>query len=433
MFFVVSGVGHDIKLCFAQEIAYCIFIYNNTQNIFLYIQKVCYIVLCNKPMAVDINEEKIQNLLTRNVEEVFVKEDFEKELRSGKELRIKLGIDPTGPKIHLGRAIPLRKLREFQKMGHKIVLVIGDFTAQIGDASDKTEKRPFLTRLQIDDNLKDYKNQIGKIIDLSKTEIVYNSDWLSKLTFREITELAEIFTVQQMLARRNFSDRYDEGIEISLREFLYPLMQGYDSHAIKSDAEIGGFDQLFNLKAGRDIQDYYNEKKQSIMNLEMLEGTDGRKMSTSWGNIITIVDEPSDMFGKIMSMKDELILKYFRLCTDKTIEEIKVYEERLKSENPKDIKMELGEEIVKLYHSEKLAKQAKQNFIEVFQNKGLPDQIPEIVAAEGDLYSDVVVKSKIVESKAEWKRLVEQNAILKEDDTVITDYKAKAENGIIKI
>lgn len=384
-------------------------------------------------MAVDTSEEKIQNLLTRNVEEVMVREDFEKELRSGKELRIKFGIDPTGPKIHLGRAIPLRKLREFQKMGHKIVLIIGDFTAQIGDASDKTEKRPFLTRTQIDENLKDYKNQIGKIIDLSKAEIVYNSDWLSKLNFREITELAEVFTVQQMLARRNFSDRYDNGIEISLREFLYPIMQGYDSHAINSDVEIGGFDQLFNLKAGREIQGYYNEKKQNIMNLEMLEGTDGRKMSTSWGNIITIVDEPSDMYGKVMSMKDELITKYFKLCTEKTLEEIEVYQERLKTENPRDVKMELAEEIVKLYHSEKAAAQARQNFIEVFQNKGLPDDIPEIVGVEGDTYGDLAVESKAVESKAEWKRLVEQNAVAKEDDTLITDYREIAQSGIIKI
>lgn len=385
-------------------------------------------------MSVDTSEEKIKNLLERNVEEIFVRADFEEDLKSGKELRVKFGIDPTGPKIHLGRAIPLRKLREFQKMGHKIVLIIGDFTAQIGDASDKTDKRPFLSKMQIDENLKDYKSQIGKILDLSKVEFVYNSEWLSKLTFKEITELAEVFTVQQMLNRRNFSDRYEKGVEISLREFLYPIMQGYDSYAIKSDIEVGGFDQLFNLKAGRDIQSFYNEKKQNIMNLEMLEGIDGRKMSTSWGNIITIVDEPNDMFGKIMSLRDDLIIKYFKLCTDISEEEINVYKKRLESnENPRDIKMDLGEEIVKLYYDEKSASMARKNFIEVFQNKGLPDDIPEIIGNEGDLYSDLVLKSKLVESKAEWKRLVEQKAITKEDDEIIEDYKAIATNTIIKI
>ncbi len=383
----------------------------------------------------DTTQSKIESILTRNVEEVTVRENLETELKSGKQLRVKFGIDPTGPKIHLGRAVPLRKLREFQKMGHQIVLVIGDFTAQVGDASDKTEKRPMITRMQIDENLKDYKNQISKIIDIEKTEFLYNSDWLSKLNFKEVTELAEVFTVQQMLARRNFKDRYESGKEISLREFLYPLMQGYDSVAVKADIEIGGFDQLFNLKAGREIQGYYKMPKQNIMNLEMVEGTDGRKMSTSWGNIITIVDEPNDMYGKVMSIKDELIIKYFRLCTDKTTEEIEIYKTKMedKKTNPKDIKMELAEEIVKTYHSEKSAAQAKQNFIEVFQNSGLPDTIPEVLGLEGDMYSVLALKAGAVESKAEWKRLVCQNAVTLEDGSEIKDIKEVAKNGVIKI
>ena len=395
----------------------------------------------------DITQEKIDSVLNRNVEEIFVRDNMEIDLKSGKVLRIKLGIDPTGPKIHLGRAVPLRKLREFQKMGHQIVLIIGDFTAQVGDASDKTEKRPVITRMQIDENLKDYKNQIGKIIDLSKVEFVYNADWLSKLTFKEVADLSEVFSVQQMLARRNFKDRYEAGVEISLREFLYPIMQGYDSYAIKADIEIGGFDQLFNLKAGREIQEYYKMPKQNIMNLEMLEGTDGRKMSTSWGNIITIVDEPNDMFGKVMSLRDDLIIKYWKLCTDKTLEEVEVYRKRLdgeteikkegedktEKENPRNIKIELAEEIVKLYHNEKLASQAKQNFIEVFQNKGIPDNMPEIIGVEGDMYSDLALKAGVIESKAEWKRLVEQGGVSTDDETVILDYKELAKNTILKI
>ncbi len=381
------------------------------------------------------DEAKIKQLLSRGVEEIFVKEDFEKDLQSGRELRIKFGIDPTGPKIHLGRAIPIRKLREFQKLGHKIVLIIGDFTAQIGDASDKTEKRPMLTRAAIDENLKDYKSQIGKILDLDKVEFVYNNDWLSKLTFQDVTQLAECFTVQQMLARRNFKDRYDANVEISLREFLYPLMQGYDSYAVRADVEIGGFDQLFNLKAGRVIQDFFGMPKQNIMNLQMLEGIDGRKMSTSWGNIITVVDEPNDMFGKIMSLRDELIIKYFRLCTDIDDETVSKYEDELKDgdNNPRDIKFILAEEIVKMYHNEKLASQARQNFIEVFQNKGIPDNIPEIEGVEGDTFADLAMKAKQIESKAEWKRLVEDGAVSFEDETKITNYKELAKSSVIKI
>lgn len=387
----------------------------------------------NKYMAVTTEQIKIDSLVTRRVEEVFVMQDFVEDLKSGRELRIKFGIDPTGPKIHLGRAIPLRKLREFQKMGHKIVLVIGDFTAQVGDASDKTEKRPMLTRIQIDDNLKDYKNQISKILDMEKVEMVYNNDWLSKITFGELTKLAEVFTVQQMLARRNFKDRYEKNVEISLREFLYPIMQGYDSYEIKADVEIGGFDQLFNLKAGREIQNYYGMKKQNIMCLSMLTGTDGEKMSTSRGNIITVVDAPNDMFQKLMSVKDNLIIDYFTLCTDREEDEIKDIENRLKGgEHPRDIKMILASDIVTLYNNEKIAAQAKQNFIEVFQNGGVPDDIGEVIGDETSLTSDLILKAGLVSSKAEWKRLVEQNGV-SVDDEIITDYKMLAKNGVYKI
>lgn len=384
-------------------------------------------------MAVTTEQIKIDSLVTRRVEEVFVMQDFVEDLKSGRELRIKFGIDPTGPKIHLGRAIPLRKLREFQKMGHKIVLVIGDFTAQVGDASDKSEKRPMLTRGEIDENLKDYKNQISKILDMEKVEMVYNNDWLSKITFGELAKLAEVFTVQQMLARRNFKDRYEKNVEISLREFLYPIMQGYDSYAINADIEIGGFDQLFNLKAGREIQNYYGMKKQNIMCLSMLTGTDGEKMSTSRGNIITVVDEPNDMFQKLMSVKDNLIIDYFTLCTDREESEIKDIETRLKGgEHPRDIKMILATDIVTLYNNEKVAAQAKQNFIEVFQNGGIPDDIGEVIGADTDLASDLILKAELVSSKAEWKRLVEQNGV-SVDDEIITDYKVLAKNGVYKI
>ncbi len=380
------------------------------------------------------DERKIDELLTRGVEDIIVKDELKAALLSGRQLRIKLGVDPTGGKIHIGRAVPLRKLREFQRLGHQVVFIVGDFTAQVGDASDKTEKRPMLTRAQIDENLKDYKSQISKILDISKTEFVYNNDWLSKLTFGELTTLAECFSVQQMLARRNFKDRYEEGKEISLREFLYPIMQGYDSVAVKADVEIGGNDQLFNLKAGRVIQEYYGMPKQSILTFQMVEGTDGRKMSTSWGNIITIVDEPFDMFGKIMSIHDDLIIKYFLLCTDVSLEQIQEMEIELKNgANPKDIKMRLGVEIVTLYHTEKDASLAKNSWIETFSKKGIPEVIQEITASEDKEIVELLIENGIVASKTEWRRLVEDNAVSDGEGVQITDVKEKAKNVTLKI
>lgn len=381
-----------------------------------------------------VDEARIDELLSRGVEDVFVYDELRRDLLSGRQLRIKLGVDPTGPKIHLGRAIPLRKLREFQKLGHQVVFIVGDFTAQVGDASDKSEKRPMLTRAQIDENLKDYKSQISKIIDVSKAEFVHNSDWLSKLVFEDVTKLAECFTVQQMLARRNFKDRYDKGVEISLREFLYPLMQGYDSVAVKADVELGGFDQLFNVKAGRTIQEYYNQPKQHIMVGTMLEGTDGRKMSTSWGNVITVVDEPFDMFGKLMSVRDDLIVKYFTLCTDVSMEEVATIEKELANgSNPKDVKMRLATEIVTMYHDEKQASLAKNSWIETFSKGGVPDTIPEFKVAADEELVEVLLKQGIVSSKTDWRRLIDDGAVTDTEGVAVTDPKAKVSNITLKI
>ncbi len=351
------------------------------------------------------DEKKIDEVLNRGTEDVFVKEHLRQQLLSGRVLRVKFGIDPTGPKIHLGRAIPLRKLRAFQDLGHKVILIVGDFTATIGDPSDKLEKRPMLTVSEIKKNMKDYKNQLGKIIDLKKAEFVYNSKWLGKLGFKEISELAESFSLQQMSNRRNFKDRIEKNEEISLRELMYPLMQGYDSVAVKADVEIGGFDQLFNLKAGRIIQRHYGMAEQDVLTLQMLEGTDGRKMSTSWGNVITIVDKPKDMYGKVMAIKDELINKYFDLCTDIKSSEIK------KAENPKEDKMKLAYEIVKIYHGEKKVKEAEENFVNTFSKKEIPEEMEKIKGNIGEILSDILVFNKILSSKGEWRRLVEGNAI----------------------
>ena len=358
-----------------------------------------------------VEDSKIKEILERGVEEIFIKEEIEKKLKEGKRLRIKLGIDPTGPNIHIGRAVTLRKLRAFQDLGHKAVFIVGDFTAQIGDASDKLSKRPMLSKSDIKKNIKDYKKQVGKIIDLRKAEFHFNSKWLSKLRFDDVAVLAETFSVQQMLNRRNFSERIEKNEEISLREFLYPLMQGYDSVAVKADIEIGGFDQLFNLKAGRIIQKHFGQKEQGIMTTQMLEGTDGRKMSTSWGNIISINEEPSQMFGKIMTLKDELITKYFLLCTDYKESRIKEIEDAIKGgQNPKIFKMELAKEIVRIYHGEKEAEKAEGFFVKTFEKKEIPEDVPVISFGE-EKVSDRLIKEKIISSRSELLRLIKEGAI----------------------
>ncbi len=381
------------------------------------------------------DDNRIKELLTRGVEEVFVRENMEQKLKSGKELRIKHGIDPTGQKIHLGRASLLWKLREFQELGHKIVLIIGDFTAQIGDASDKLAKRPFISEEQVKKNMANYTAQISKILDMEKVELRYNSEWLAKLTFREIGQLAEIFTVRQMMARRNFKERDDKNEEISIREFLYPLMQGYDSVAIKADIEIGGFDQLFNLKAGREIQKFYGQEQQDIMTTEMLEGTDSRKMSTSWGNVINISDDANEQFGKVMSMKDELVLKYFLLCTRTPHDELLSIEKGIVCDklNPRDLKVRLAKEIVAMYHSAADAEKAEKEFNTIFRDKGLPSEIPEIELEEKSLpILDLLVKTKLAPSKNEAKRLVEGKAV-EIDSKIISDWKTAIEikNGMV--
>lgn len=372
---------------------------------------------------IDTNPTKIEELLSRGVEDCFVKEDLKKDLLSGRQLRIKFGIDPTGAKLHIGHSIPIRKLRQFQLLGHQIVLIVGDFTAQIGDPTDKLAKRPMLTREVIEENMRDYKAQIGKIVDIEKVEFTYNSDWLRPLGFQEICQLAESFTVQQMIARRNFADRIEKGEEVSLRELMYPLMQGYDSVAVKADVEIGGFDQLFNLKAGRNIQNHYKQKEQNVLTMQMLEGLDGQKMSKTFQNFIAVVDEPNDMYGKIMSLKDELIVKYFTLTTDLSLEEVALIEKAIiEGENPKIHKMRLAREIVTMYHSEKAAAKAEEEFENVFAKGALPETIPELVVAVIDVAQELK-RLQIIESKSEWTRLIKEGAVSIHEGAVIQDPK----------
>lgn len=369
------------------------------------------------------DKNKIKELLTRGTVDVIVKENLEKKLMSGKRLRIKYGIDPTGPKIHLGRASTMRKLAKLQKFGHKVVLIVGDFTALIGDASDKDEERPMLTREQVKENMKGYLKQIGMILDINKAEVRHNSEWLGKLNYYDICRQANRFSAAQMLDRENFSKRFKAGERISLREMLYPLMQGYDSVAVKADVEIGGSDQLFNVLAGREMQRLYGQEPQDIITFKLMDGTDGRKMSTSWGNVILIADDPKEIYGKIMSMRDDMIIQYFELATDVPLSEIKEYEQALKNNkvNPRDLKMKLAREIVRIYHGDDKAREAEEHFVRTIQKKETPEEVETRNIKKGTWnIINLLVEIKFANSKGEARRLIEQGGI-KVDGEVVKD------------
>lgn len=367
-------------------------------------------------------EQQIEEFLTRGVSEVIDKENLKKRLLGGEKLRIKLGIDPTSPNLHLGRAVTLLKMRDLQEMGHQIVLLIGDFTGVIGDTSDKESERPMLERQKVEENLKTYAEQAGKLLDMSKVEVVKNSDWLGKLTYGEISEQADAFSLHDFMVRENIKKRLDEGKRISLRELLYPLMQGYDSVELRADLELGGSDQRFNLLAGRELQKKYKQAPQDVLMVNLIEGTDGRKMSSSWGNTINLLDDANTMFGKIMSMGDELIGKYFVHCTRVPMVEIAQLEKQMEDGelNPRDAKLRLAGEIVKIYHDEEAARVAREFFINTFSKKEIPTDIAEF-KIEGEMkLVEVVVKSGNAASMSEARRKIEQGGVSC-DDEKLTD------------
>src|SRR3989338_5139629 len=358
---------------------------------------------------VKTDAQTIEEVLSRGVSEVIVKEDLEKKLLSGKKLRIYLGVDPTGFSLHLGHAVVLRKLKEFLDLGHEVILLIGDFTAKIGDPTGKDTTRIPLTDKQIKENFKDYKKQASKVLNFSKVKIKYNSVWLSKLRFEDVLKLVGHFTVQQMLHRDMFDKRVKENAPINQTEFLYPLMQGYDSVAMDVDVEIGGNDQMFNMLAGRTLQKIYHNKDKDILTTKLLLGTDGRKMSKTYDNAIYLTDEPNDMYGKIMSIKDELIGQYFELATN--LDEQKITE-ILSMPNPRDQKALLAKEIVTMYHGEKAAIKAAENFDKVFRQHQMPSEI-EIFKTDKTTYPilDLLCDTKLAPSKNEAKRLVEGGGV----------------------
>lgn len=358
-----------------------------------------------------LQKDKIIELLNRGVEEIVDKSNLENKLKSGKQLRVKLGIDPTSPNLHLGRSIPLLKLRDFQQLGHKIILIIGDFTGLIGDTSDKDSERPMLSSEIVKKNLETYTKQAAKIINIDDAEIHHNSDWLRNLSYMDISQQANVFSLNEFISRENISRRLDDGKRVSLRELLYPLMQGYDSVKVESDIEIGGTDQRFNLLAGRDLQRFYGQEPQDILMNPIIEGLDGRKMSSSFGNTVNLLDAPNEMFGKIMSMKDDFIIKYFILLTRVDIQEISEFEAFLKEgKNPRDIKLKLAKELVNMYHSTRDAQSAEDYFIKTFSKKEIPKELLGLKPNRYDLVS-ILVEAKLVISKSEARRVIEQGGI----------------------
>lgn len=361
-----------------------------------------------------MTDDKFKSLLDKGTVDVIVRDDLETKLKSGKKLRIKLGIDPSGADLHIGHMVVIKKLKEFQDLGHHILLLFGNFTGQIGDPTGKTETRKPKTQEELEKNAEHYIDQVSKILDVDKIEVVWNADWLSPLTFADVIKLSAHFTVAQMLERDMFQDRIKNSQPISMHEFLYPLMQGYDSVALKADVEIGGTDQTFNLLAGRTLQKAYGQVPQNIITVPILEGLDGKiKMGKSEGNYIGVNEASNEMYGKVMSIPDNLILKYFELATNVTLEELDSLKSQIESgANPRDLKMRLGREIVALYHDESAAKAAEEEFINVFRNKELPEEIEEVcLSTESWNVIDLISECKMVSSKSEGRRMIDGDAV----------------------
>ena len=378
-------------------------------------------------------EQLIDELLTRSVDSVVDKNRLRKRLLAGEKLRVKLGIDPTSPHIHLGRSVPLLKLRAFQKLGCKIVLIIGDFTGVIGDTSDKTSERPMLSSKEVKQNLKTYIQQFGKLVDVKKTEVQYNSKWLGKLSYWEVCVQADLFSLNEFSARTNIKTRIEKGGRVSLRETLYPLMVGFDSVKVKADVEIGGVDQWFNLLAGRTLQKHYGQEPQDILTTALVEGLDGRKMSSSWGNTINLTDEPQEMYGKIMSMTDALIIPYFLHCTEVSMPQIRAYEQRLKTDgsNPRDVKADLAFVVTELYWGSRLAQQAKEYFNAVIRDKKIPNQLNTKKVRSHSLV-DVLVETGLVGSKSEARRVIEQGGVQVDGQPAVQPDQAVASGSVIQ-
>lgn len=383
-------------------------------------------------------DEQIK-IIMKGVEDIIdekeLKEKLEKAQKEKRQLIVKLGLDPSAPDIHLGHTVVLRKMKQLQDLGHKVIIIIGDFTGKIGDPTGKSKARKALTTEQVLENAKTYEEQIFKVLDKEKTEVRFNSEWLAKLNFEEVIKLAATITVARMLEREDFKNRYENQMPISVHEFFYPLMQAYDSVAIKADIELGGTDQRFNLLMGRSLQREFNQESQIVMMMPLIEGLDGKdKMSKSLGNYIGIDEKAEVMYAKAMRIPDELIVKYYNLVTDvhpDEVNRIKLELEEGKT-NPRDIKMNLAREIVALYHGEEEAKKAEVEFKNVFQQGQIPTDIKTLQGSKEDLdLPEILVSNGVVKSKSEVRRLATQGGVKINGEKVTNLAEVKVENELI--
>jgi len=365
-----------------------------------------------------LSVDKQWELISRGVEEIIPEEELKKKLEnsreSGKPLNIKLGCDPSHPDLHVGHGVVLRKLRHFQDLGHQSILVIGDFTAMIGDPSGRNKTRPQLTLEEAKANAESYIEQAGHILDIETLKIVFNSTWLNAMRFSDVIRLSSHYTVARMLERDDFTKRYRSETPISIHEFMYPLAQGMDSVELKADVELGGTDQKFNLLVGRDLQREYDQAPQAIITLPLLEGTDGvEKMSKSYGNDIGLTDSPEDMYGKSMSISDGMIEKYFVLAADVDAKTLTRIKKQLNdsSQNPRDIKRELGRSIVALYHGDAAAIEAEQHFDRVIVNKDAPEDMDEVTLEADVSIIDLITSEGLTKSKGDARRMIQQGAV----------------------
>lgn len=369
--------------------------------------------------------------IKRGAVDIFSEEELIRKLEQAKKenrpLRIKAGFDPTAPDIHLGHTVLLRKLRQFQDLGHEVYFLIGDFTAQIGDPTGKSQMRKTLTEEEVLENAKTYKKQVSKILDMDKAKVVFNGHWFSKMTVADILSLTMRVTVSQMLARQDFKNRLDQNQDVSLLEFMYPILQGYDSVVLKADVELGGTDQIFNLLVGRDLQKDFGQVPQVVLTMPLLEGTDGvNKMSKSLGNYISINDTADDMFGKIMSISDELMLKYYTLLTDEDLESVKKM-------HPKEAKVKLAKLIIAQYHSVNASQKAEEQFQRVFVSKGTPEDMPVFSTVLPSTAFVVIQQANLNISNNEIRRLINQGSVTF-NSVKITDIDSKIEvSGTFKI
>ncbi len=381
-----------------------------------------------------MNIDQQLEIISRGVDEILPLDEFKEKLKTGKPLKVKAGFDPTAPDLHLGHTVLINKLKQLQNLGHEIYFVVGDFTAMIGDPAGKSATRVPLSKKQVLENAKTYQTQIFKILDKKKTNVVFNSNWLNKLSSADMVKLAAKQTVARMLERDDFSKRYQNNQPISIHEFLYPLLQGYDSVALESDLELGGSDQKFNLLMGRELQKNYGKSMQAILTMPILEGLDGvAKMLKSLNNYIGIDDPPDAMFGKIMSISDNLMWRYFELLSFKPLQEIKDLKKQMAAgKNPRDIKFILAEEMIARFYNADETKQAQQNFINQFSKNKIPDNIPEFEFLSGIKIANALKDADLVASTSDGYRMIKQGAV-KLDGKKIENKEFKVISGIYQV